>query len=348
MTIKSGKDVPPMKLLELARPMELGDLAGLDTLKTDISGWYNFRFSKEDYENKLDVPGLLPSNAPQALLFHGPPGTGKTSAAYVIARTLLTEDEFDMNFIESNASDDRGIDFIRGEFKTAMRTKPFGDTTRKVILLDEADGLTPQAQDAMRQLIEKYSQNAMVILTCNQLEKIRPAIRSRCSIYAFKPVSPEAGAWRLVEILPDERSSSDETRELFVKLRKLVELMNGDLRACIMFLDSIDLADLESRVDFLEALTAADAADLATEGEWMRLRENLHALLDAGQSLPSVLDGFYRNIYAHFDGPALDHLWVVMAAYGDVMIHKHTWAGDDHSYIDYMVAKMKTEVENYE
>ena len=346
-----------MKLLELARPMELGDLAGLDTLKTDVSGWYNFRLRR--VEDGINKGVVIPSNAPQALLFHGPPGTGKTSAAYVIARTLLrstingyTEDEFDMNFIESNASDDRGIDFIRGEFKTAMRTKPFGNMTRKVILLDEADGLTPQAQDAMRQLIEKYSHNAMVILTCNQLEKIRPAIRSRCSMYAFKPVSPKAGSIRLSNVLLDHVDEDSDhswiTDALNANLAKLVELMNGDLRACIMFLDSIDLADLKSRVDFLEALTADDSAELATKGEWMRLRENLHALLDAGQSLPSVLDGFYRNIYAHFDGPALDHLWVVMAAYGDVMIHKHTWAGDDHSYIDYMVAKMKTEVENYE
>jgi len=293
------------------------------------------------YQNEYETGQ---SNAPQALLFYGPPGTGKTSAAYVIARTMLGEDFNSVNFIESNASDDRGISYIREELKFAMRSKPLG-VARKVILLDEADGLTTQAQDAMRQLIEKYSGNAMLILTCNELEKIRPAIRSRCSVYAFKPVSPVDGAWRLVEILPDERSSSDETRELFVKLRKLVELMNGDLRACIMFLDSIDLDDLDERLDMLEAMTEDNSALLATQGDWHKLRQNLHGLLKAGKSLNQVLFGFYRNIYQHFDDEeVLENIWDVMSVYGDVMTHRHTWAGDDYSYCDYMVAKMKKEV----
>lgn len=319
-----------MDLLISAQPTALHDLVGLDSLKSDVRSW------------------LENDSWPQALLFRGPPGTGKTSAAYVIARTVLGEQFNEVNFIESNASDDRGISFIREELKFAMRSKPLG-VSRKVILLDEADGLTTQAQDAMRQLIEKYSGNAMLILTCNELEKIRPAIRSRCSVYEFKPVSPKAGAFRLAKILPYERSSSDETRELLVELRKLVELMNGDLRACIMFLDSIDLDDLEERVDMLEAMTEDNSALLATQGDWHRLRLNLHGMLKAGKSLSQVLYGFYRNIYEHFeDEEVLENIWDVMSVYGDVMTHKHTWAGDDYSYLDYMVAKMKTEVKRNE
>lgn len=319
-----------MDLLISAQPTALHDLVGLDSLKSDVRSW------------------LENDSWPQALLFRGPPGTGKTSAAYVIARTVLGEQFNEVNFIESNASDDRGISFIREELKFAMRSKPLG-VSRKVILLDEADGLTTQAQDAMRQLIEKYSGNAMLILTCNELEKIRPAIRSRCSVYEFKPVSPKAGALRLAKILPYERSSSDETRELLWNLDNLVELMNGDLRACIMFLDSIDLDDLEERVDMLEAMTEDNSALLATQGDWHRLRLNLHGMLKAGKSLSQVLYGFYRNIYEHFeDEEVLENIWDVMSVYGDVMTHKHTWAGDDYSYLDYMVAKMKTEVKRNE
>jgi len=324
-----------MDLLATARPTALEHLAGLDSLKSDVQSWY-----QNEYETGQ-------SNAPQALLFYGPPGTGKTSAAYVIARTMLGEDFNSVNFIESNASDDRGISYIREELKFAMRSKPLG-VSRKVILLDEADGLTTQAQDAMRQLIEKYSGNAMLILTCNELEKIRPAIRSRCSVYEFKPVSPKAGAERLGRVLVEcgemygEMYGGTEGHNL---LRKLVELMNGDLRACIMFLDSIDLADLEERVDMLEAMTEDNSALLATQGDWHKLRLNLHGLLRAGKSLNQVLFGFYRNIYQHFDDEeVLENIWDVMSVYGDVMTHRHTWAGDDYSYCDYMVAKMKKEV----
>lgn len=306
----------------MARPQELSDLVGLDILVRDAQTW------KEN-------------GYPQALLFAGPAGTGKTSASYVIAKHMLGKNYDAINFIESNASDDRGIDFIRSGLKTAMRSKGLG-VSRKVILLDEADGLTPAAQDAMRQLIEKYSKNALIIMTCNEIEKIRPAIRSRCKIYRFKPVSPEVGADRLLYLLKYSPYWSHHLRPL---VTKLVELMNGDLRACIMFLDSIDLADIHERVDMLEALTEDNSAQLALEGDWNKLRRNLHDLLNTGQSLPSVLYGFYKNIYSHFEeDDSLDGIWDIMAVYGDVMIHKHTWAGDDYSYLDYMVAKMKKEV----
>ena len=253
---------------------------------------------------------------------------------------MLGENYDAINFIESNASDDRGIDFVRSELKTAMRSKGLG-VSRKVILLDEADGLTSAAQDAMRQLIEKYSKNALIIMTCNEIEKIRPAIRSRCKIYRFKPVSPEDGAKRLYTLLPPMH----QRNVVSYSLHKLVELMNGDLRACIMFLDSIDIDDLVDRVEMLEALTVDNSAQLASDGDWEKLRRNLHGLLNTGQSLHQVLYGFYKNIYSHFDDDdSLDNIWDIMAAYGDVMIHKHTWAGDDYSYLDYMVAKMKKEI----
>ena len=319
-----------MDLLATARPTALEHLAGLDSLKSDVQSWY-----QREYETGQN-------DAPQALLFYGPPGTGKTSAAYVIARSMLGEDFNSVNFIESNASDDRGISYIREELKFAMRSKPLG-VARKVILLDEADGLTTQAQDAMRQLIEKYSGNAMLILTCNEFEKIRPAIRSRCSMYEFKPVSPEAGAKRLYDVVWPHMNVEDI--EGMERLQRLVELMNGDLRACIMFLDSIDPNALGERVDMLEAMTEDNSALLATQGDWHKLRLNLHGLLRAGKSLNQVLFGFYRNIYQHFDDEeVLENIWDVMSVYGDVMTHRHTWAGDDYSYCDYMVAKMKKEV----
>ena len=313
----------------MARPVSLADLVGLEQLVADVRKWNS-------------------DTAPQALLFHGPPGTGKTSAAYVIARVLGCKHE-DGNFIESNASDDRGIQFVREGLKDAMRVKPLG-VKRKVILLDEADGLTPAAQDAMRQLIEKYSGNAMLILTCNELEKIRPAIRSRCSVYAFKPVSPQAGADRLQHILPNMDAQVEyEGKILNAELVRLVKVMNGDLRACLMFLDSIDLDGLNDRVAALEAMAEEDSALLAIDDDWARLRRNLHGMLRSGYALNQITNGFYRNLYDHFDDEDnIDAIWSIMAAYGDVMTQKYTWPGDDYSYLDYMVAKMKEKVKKNE
>ena len=314
-----------MRLLERAIPKTLEDLVGLDKLVKDVESW-----KKE-------------GSFPQALLFHGPPGIGKTSAATVIASTMLGEHFNEMNFIETNASDDRGIDFIRSELKFAMRAKSIG-ANRKVVLLDEADGLTPSAQDAMRQIIEKYSKNAMLILTCNDLQKVRPAIRSRCKTYAFKPVSEAEGARRLMALLGREWHAY--WHDLESMLRRLTGLMNGDMRASVVFLDGMMVDSLKERIEQLDAMTTDDNAELAVKNEWYKLRRNLHALIDAGTPLHHVLNGFYRNMRRHFDAGVYPVLWPMMAVYGDVLTQRYTWPGDEYSYLDYLVAKMKKESDN--
>jgi|TARA_A100001391_G_C5063588_1_gene276643 replication factor C small subunit len=297
----------------------IDDLVGASALKGDIVRW------------QKDVTKL-----PQAILLHGPSGTGKTSTGVLLAKMLLGLEFFDTSFIETNASDDRGISYIRDELKQLMRVKPVG-TKKKVILLDEADGLTPAAQDAMRRLIEKYSEHTLLILTCNDLEKIRPAIRSRCAVYGFSPVDPIKGAQRLSDVYTYDAPT----------LIRLVQMMNGDMRACINFLDAAGDA-YTSRIDDLES-TMDDSVARAIEGDWMKLRSNLHNSLRSGLELTHVLSNFYDNIYEHFEEEEnLDSIWNMMVAYGDVMTHKHTWVGNNYSYLDYMVAKMKTEVEKNE
>lgn len=308
-----------------AAVQSVDDLVGQTALKTDIARWQD---SKAVHGSK---------KIPDALLFHGPPGTGKTSSAVLIAKTLLGGLWFETNFIESNASDDRGISYIRDELKQLMRVKPVGGG-KKIILLDEADGLTSAAQDALRRLIEKYSEHTMLILTCNDLEKIRPAIRSRCAVYGFSPVDPVAGAERLSDVYEIEHKDT---------LLRLVQLMKGDMRACINFLDAAGDA-YDTRIDELES-SLDDSVARALDGDWMRLRSNLHGSLRTGVELTYVLSSFYDNIYEHFDDEEnLDSIWRMMAAYGDVLIHKHTWIGNQYSYLDYLVAKMKTEVERNE
>ena len=106
-----------------ASPTDMEDMVGLEKLKIDLNSWQSQQ-----------------TQMPSALLFHGPVGTGKSTSAHLIGKALLGE-HYDANFIETNGSDDRGINYVRDELKQIMRTKAIG-AKLKIILLDEADGLT--------------------------------------------------------------------------------------------------------------------------------------------------------------------------------------------------------------
>lgn len=190
----------------------------------------------------------------------------------------------------------------------------------------------------------------MVILTCNEIEKIRPAIRSRCNAYAFSPVDERAAAsWiysRLFNRAGHSGLPSDSHLVLLPILNKLVKHMNGDMRATIMFMNNlVSLDNLEEKVDLLVLSSAEDSVGYAINNEWYNLRRNLHAQIKSGRTLPAVLNGFYGDIYSHFeDEDTLDMIWDIMAVYGDTMTHRYTWPGDDYSFLDWMVSKMRKQV----
>src|SRR3989338_5567764 len=122
------------------------------------------------------------------LLFAGPAGTGKTSLALVIARAMYG-DEWQSNFLEMNASDERGIDVVRVKVKDFARTKALGDVPFKIIYLDESDALTREAQQALRRTMENFTRTCRFILSCNYSSKIIDPIQSRCAVFRFKPLS---------------------------------------------------------------------------------------------------------------------------------------------------------------
>jgi len=119
------------------------------------------------------------------LLLAGPAGVGKTSIALVVAQGLYGE-RWKENFLELNSSDDRGIDVVRTKIKDFARTIAIGEVPFKIILLDECDSLTSEAQQALRRTMEQYSGNCRFFLSCNYSSKIIDPIQSRCSIFRFK------------------------------------------------------------------------------------------------------------------------------------------------------------------
>jgi DNA polymerase III delta prime subunit len=305
---------------------EPSDLVGQPGIEYDLGLW--------EHTQKLPDSHLL---------FVGPPGTGKTSTARLIARMMLSEGTKSINYHETNGSDDRGIDFIRGVFKTAMKTKPIGDE-RKILVIDEADGLTTAAQDAMRQLMEDYKSNCLVILTANEQNKIRPAIQSRCKVYNFRRVLSKIGAGRLWDIL--KKTDHPCLKEWSPHLERVVELHDGDMRACLNLLGSLEAgfgsADgLLAALRHLESIAKLDGEDIEKilTGEWRQLQQHLYQSLRDGTSLRSTMHALYDGLQDYTEDTFFD----AMVAYGDVMTELHEWPGNDYSFCDYMVAAIRRE-----
>jgi len=131
------------------------------------------------------VEALTKSLSIPHLMFAGPAGTGKSTMALIIVKQLYGLD-WKENYLELNASDERGINVVREKVKNFARTKSIGNVSFKVIFLDEADALTPEAQQALRRTMENYSGTCRFVLSCNYSSKIIDPIQSRCAMFRFK------------------------------------------------------------------------------------------------------------------------------------------------------------------
>lgn len=171
------------------------------------------------------------------LLFYGPPGTGKTSTIVAVARQLFGPD-FRKNgrFLELNASDDRGISVVREKVKGFAQGAISGSSTMppfKIIVLDEADSMTNDAQSALRRMMENYSKVTRFCLICNYVSRIIEPVASRCAKFRFAPLEKVSMASRIRYICAEEGiASTDEV------IDSLLDCSNGDLRKAINFLQS--------------------------------------------------------------------------------------------------------------
>jgi replication factor C small subunit len=173
-------------------------------------------------------------------MFAGAAGTGKTSAAIALAHELY-KDDWQNNFTELNASDERGIEVVRNKIKNFARTAPVS-ASFKIIFLDEADSLTPDAQSALRRTMESYSMSCRFILSCNYSNKIIEPIQSRCAVFRFLPLGPEEIQAQLRYIAKEENIAiSDEA------LTAISYTASGDLRRAINTLQSA--ASIKTEID---------------------------------------------------------------------------------------------------
>ena len=198
-------------LVEKYRPSKLENYVGNDTIKKSISKY-------------------LEQNDIQNLIFYGPAGTGKTTLAKIIIKNL------DCDHLYINASDERGIETIRDKvqgFASVASFKPL-----KVVILDEADFLTIQAQASLRNIIETFSRTTRFIMTCNFVERIIDPLQSRCQVLKIIPPTKKDVAKHLNWILQQESIEHD--------INDLVPLVNQyypDLRKCI---NTIQLSTLDN------------------------------------------------------------------------------------------------------
>ena len=198
---------------EKYRPSKFSDVVGQSDIIKRI----------ESLVNSLNIPHLL---------FAGPAGTGKSTLALVVVKDLF-KDTWKENYLELNASDERGINVVREKVKDFARTKSLGNVPFKVIFLDEADALTPEAQQALRRTMENYSATCRFILSCNYSSKIIDPIQSRCAIFRFKLLEKKDIDIVIQKISERENLTiNPEAREL------LYEGSEGDCRRCINILQS--------------------------------------------------------------------------------------------------------------
>ncbi|XP_040897797.1 replication factor C subunit 5 [Toxotes jaculatrix] len=204
--------------VEKYRPQTLDDLISHKDILSTIQ-----RFISED---------KLPH-----LLFYGPPGTGKTSTILACARQLYKDKEFNSMVLELNASDDRGIDVVRGPILSFASTRTIFKKGFKLVILDEADAMTQDAQNALRRVIEKFTENTRFCLICNYLSKIIPALQSRCTRFRFGPLSPDQMIPRLEHVIQQE--NIDITPD---GMKAIVTLSSGDMRRSLNILQSTSMA----------------------------------------------------------------------------------------------------------
>eukprot|EP00040_Diaphanoeca_grandis_P029084 m.169367 g.169367 ORF g.169367 m.169367 type:complete len:351 (-) comp31563_c0_seq2:359-1411(-) len=284
---KGPKSTEPAQVLdkpwvEKYRPKSVDDVAMQDevvsVLKTCLTGG--------------DMPHLL---------FYGPPGTGKTSTILAICRQLYGPKMMKDRVLELNASDERGISVVRDKIKnfaqlTAGPKKPGGDypcPAYKIIIMDECDSMTGDAQSALRRTMEAYSKVTRFCLICNYVSRIIDPLASRCAKFRFKSLSVETQLTRIRFIQSQEGFECSEE-----VLQRLVVLSGGDMRQAITLLQScfrlkggepIEVCDVEDAAGIVPTAAVNDLVATCHRNSYEEMQTCVINLIAAGYAANFIL-----------------------------------------------------------
>lgn len=257
---------------------------------TEIVGQEDIIKRVKALTNSLNIPHMM---------FAGPAGTGKSTLALIVVKELFKE-VWKENYLELNASDERGINVIREKVKDFARTRSLGTIPFKVIFLDEADALTPEAQQALRRTMENYSATCRFILSCNYSSKIIDPIQSRCAIFRFRLLEKKDIDKIITEIAQRENLTIDiEAGEI------LYEASEGDARRAINFLQSTASVSPTITKDLISTIISTAkpkdikvVLDYALAGNFQESREKLlDVMLKESISGQDVIKAIQKEIW---------------------------------------------------
>ena len=222
------------------------------------------------------VKSLVQSLNIPHLLFAGPAGTGKSTLALITVKELFG-DRWKENYLELNASDERGIDVVRSKVKDFARTKAIENIPFKVIFLDEADALTKEAQQALRRTMENYSNTCRFILSCNYSSKIIDPIQSRCVNLRFKLLEKKDIKEVIKKISLKEKLEIDDEA-----LETLYEASEGDCRKAINILQTTASISMKINAEMINMILSSAkprdirvVLDYALTGDFIKARDKL-------------------------------------------------------------------------
>lgn len=235
------------------------------------------------------------------LIFAGPAGTGKTTSALAMVREIYGSKRFpNRTHLELNASDARGINVVRTLIKDFAKSKPPMEIPFKILILDEADNMTSQAQQALRRTMEKYTSNCRMILICNYSNKIIPPIQSRCVIFRFSSLNDDDIKQRLKLVAKREGITI-----IANGLNALVSVSQGDCRRAINYLQSCGTISKKIDQDIVYRVAGEipsekikEIINMAIQGQ-LQLAINLldDVVQDYGLSGVNIIKNIHREIY---------------------------------------------------
>jgi replication factor C small subunit len=233
------------------------------------------------------------------MLFAGPAGCGKTTAAFAVAHELYG-DRWRENILNLNASDERGIDVIRGKVKDFARTRAIGNVPFRLIFLDESDALTPEAQQALRRTMEAFSNISRFILAANYSSRIIYPIQSRCAIFRFSSLKDSDAKEYVESIVKGEKLKIDEGA-----IEAIIKLSEGDLRRVANILQASAVLNKKITEDLIYNVSAkAEPKEIrkmveqALNGKFLDARDMLkEILLKRGVSGEDIIKQISGQIY---------------------------------------------------